>query len=56
MASGWRPPLADFPASVVYQHGLEETLAEVTNGNAAAAVLIRPVSVAEIQRTARKDC
>jgi uncharacterized protein (DUF1015 family) len=46
--------LADFPASVVYQHGLEETLAEVINGNAAAAVLIRPVSVAEIQRTARK--
>ena len=46
--------LADVPASVVYQHGLEETLAEVTNGNAAAAVLIRPVSVAEIQRTARE--
>jgi uncharacterized protein (DUF1015 family) len=39
---------------VAYQHGLDETLAEVANGNAAAAVLIRPVSVSEIQRTARE--
>lgn len=46
--------LADLPASVDYQHGLDETLAEVAKGNAAAAVLIRPVSVAEIQRTARE--
>jgi uncharacterized protein (DUF1015 family) len=45
--------LADIPASVAYQHGLDETLAEVVKGNAAAAVLIRPVSVAEIRRTAR---
>ena len=46
--------LADLRASVTYQHGLAETLAEVAEGRAAAAVLIRPVSVAEIQRTARE--
>jgi uncharacterized protein (DUF1015 family) len=46
--------LADLPASVAYQHGLNETLAEVAKGNAAAAVLIRPVSVSEIKRTARE--
>jgi uncharacterized protein (DUF1015 family) len=46
--------LADFGASVAYQHGLDETLAEVAKGNAAAAVLIRPVSVSEIKRTARE--
>jgi hypothetical protein len=45
---------ADFEASVAYQHGLDETLAEVAKGNAAAAVLIRPVSVSEIKRTARE--
>jgi uncharacterized protein (DUF1015 family) len=39
---------------VTYQHGLAETLAAVEGGAAAAAVLIRPVSVAEIQRTARE--
>ena len=39
---------------VTYQHGLDETIAAVDSGAAAAAVLIRPVSVAEIQRTARE--
>ena len=37
-----------------YQHGLAETLAEVDSGRASAAVLIRPVSVAEIELTARQ--
>ena len=39
---------------VSYQHGLAETLAAVDDGRAEAAVLIRPVSVAEIERTARE--
>ncbi|WP_375425208.1 DUF1015 family protein [uncultured Friedmanniella sp.] len=39
-------------ATVTYQHGLAETLDAVTTGAASAAVLIRPVSVAEIRRTA----
>ncbi|HSU35693.1 MAG TPA: DUF1015 domain-containing protein [Propionibacteriaceae bacterium] len=46
--------LADVALDVTYQHGLEETLAEVESGRATAAVLIRPVSVTEIQRTARE--
>jgi uncharacterized protein (DUF1015 family) len=46
--------LADVPLAVTYQHGLAETLAEVESGRAAAAVLIRPVSLAEIERTARE--
>ena len=41
-------------AEVTYQHGLDEAVAAVRGGAAAAAVLIRPVSVAEIQRTARE--
>jgi uncharacterized protein (DUF1015 family) len=44
--------LGDVP--VTYQHGLTETLAAVDSGAAACAVLIRPVSVAEIERTARE--
>ena len=40
--------------SVSYQHGLAEALAEIDAGRATAAVLIRPVSVAEIERTARE--
>ena len=44
--------LGDVP--VTYQHGLAETLAAVDEGRAACAVLIRPVSVAEIERTARE--
>ena len=39
---------------MTYQHGLAETLAAVDDGRAEAAVLIRPVSVAEIERTARE--
>jgi uncharacterized protein (DUF1015 family) len=41
-------------ATAGYQHGLGETLAAVAHGSATAAVLIRPVSVAEIERTARE--
>ena len=41
-------------AEVTYQHGLAETLAAVDDGVAEAAVLTRPVSVAEIERTARE--
>jgi uncharacterized protein (DUF1015 family) len=39
---------------VAYQHGLAEALAEVDTGRAVAAVLIRPVSLAEIERTGRE--
>jgi len=39
---------------VTYQHGLTEALAAVDSGAAEAAVLIRPVGVAEIERTARE--
>src|SRR5215207_9641259 len=46
--------LADVPLTVTYQHGLAEALAEVETGRAAATVLIRPVSLAEIERTARE--
>ena len=46
--------LADVRTTVSYQHGLAETLAEVDAGRASAAVLIRPVSVSEIERTARE--
>ena len=41
-------------ADVTYQHGLDETVAAVRGGAAAAAVLIRPVSVEEIRRTAEQ--
>jgi len=52
---GWlETALADVPLTVSYQHGLDETLCEVDSGRASAAVLIRPVSVAEIERTARE--
>ncbi len=43
-------PVAD---TVMYQHGLDETLAAVER-DGSAAVLIRPVSLAEIERTARE--
>jgi uncharacterized protein (DUF1015 family) len=46
--------LAATAAEVTYQHGLEEVLAAVADGTATAAVLIRPVSIAEIERTARE--
>jgi len=52
---GWlETALADIPLTVSYQHGLDDTLSEVDSGHASAAVLIRPVSVAEIERTARE--
>jgi hypothetical protein len=41
-------------ATVTYQHGLDEVVHAVTSGGARAGVLIRPVSVAEIERTARE--
>ena len=40
--------------SVSYQHGVDHVVDAVTSGGATAAVLIRPVSVAEIERTARE--
>jgi uncharacterized protein (DUF1015 family) len=46
--------LAGVDHDVTYQHGLEHVVAAVTKGEAAAAVLIRPVSVEEITRTARE--
>ena len=52
---GWlETALADVSLTVSYQHGLDETLSEVDSGRASAAVLIRPVTVAEIERTARE--
>jgi uncharacterized protein (DUF1015 family) len=39
---------------VTYQHGLDEVVRAVTGDDAVAGVLIRPVSVAEIERTARE--
>jgi uncharacterized protein (DUF1015 family) len=52
---GWlETALADVPLTVSYQHGLDEALFEVDSGRASAAVVIRPVSVAEIERTARE--
>ncbi len=46
--------LADVAHSVTYQHGVDHVVAAVTAGAAVGAVLIRPVSVAEIERTARE--
>ncbi len=47
--------LAGTSASVAYQHGVEEVTELVANDSSiAAAVLIRPVSIAEIERTARE--
>lgn len=46
--------VADLEAEVSYQHGVDEVLAAVDSGRATGAVLIRPVSVAEIERTARE--
>ena len=52
---GWlETALADVALTVTYQHGLDEALYEVDSGRASAAVLIRPVSIAEIERTARE--
>jgi uncharacterized protein (DUF1015 family) len=41
-------------AEVTYQHGLDEVLGALAAGQATAAVLIRPVGIAEIERTARE--
>jgi uncharacterized protein (DUF1015 family) len=47
--------LAEVPGlSVTYQHGVDLVVDQVERGAAVAAVLIRPVSVAEIERTARE--
>jgi uncharacterized protein (DUF1015 family) len=46
--------LAGIDHRVTYQHGVDHAVEAVTSGAAAAAVLIRPVSVAEIERTARE--
>ncbi len=46
--------LADLAHTVTYQHGVDHVVDVVTSGAAAGAVLIRPVSVAEIERTARE--
>lgn len=46
--------LAGSDAEVSYQHGLDEVAELVRSGAVAAAVLIRPTSLAEIQRTARE--
>jgi uncharacterized protein (DUF1015 family) len=46
--------LADVAHSVRYQHGVGNVVDAVTSGAATGAVLIRPVSVEEIERTARE--
>ncbi|MFV0451020.1 MAG: DUF1015 family protein [Propioniciclava sp.] len=46
--------LAATTAEVDYQHGLTEVLALLGSGAADAAVLIRPTTVAEIERTGRE--
>jgi uncharacterized protein (DUF1015 family) len=42
------------PPEVTYQHGLDETVGAVRSGAATGAVLIRPATIAEIERTARE--
>jgi uncharacterized protein (DUF1015 family) len=46
--------LAGVPHEMRYQHGVENVRQALAKGGAQAAVLIRPVSVAEIERTARE--
>ena len=46
--------LAEVPHVLRYQHGVANVLAALNRGEAQAAVLIRPVSVPEIERTARE--
>ena len=38
--------------NVTYQHGVTEVVSKLATGVAASAILIRPVSLAEIRRTA----
>lgn len=44
--------LSTVPHDVTYQHGVKEVLHKVTTGVATSAILIRPVSLEEIRRTA----
>ncbi|MEA4945060.1 MAG: DUF1015 domain-containing protein [Propionicimonas sp.] len=46
--------LAGSEAVVGYQHGVDEMVALVGSGTVTAGILIRPTSLAEIQRTARE--
>ncbi len=46
--------LAGVDHRLSYQHDVDHVVDAVTSGTAAAAVLIRPVSIAEIERTARE--
>ncbi|HEY8093880.1 MAG TPA: DUF1015 family protein, partial [Acidimicrobiales bacterium] len=46
--------LAEVPHVLRYQHGVTNVLAALSRGEAQVAVLIRPVSVPEIERTARE--
>lgn len=46
--------LADVDHSVTYQHGVDRVADAVASGDAVAGVLIRPVSIEEIERTARE--
>ena len=46
--------LVDVAHEVTYQHGVDEVVDVLAGGGAEAAVLIRPVSIAEIERTARE--
>lgn len=46
--------LGDLDHRVTYQHGVDHVVDAVTSHGAVGAVLIRPVSVAEIERTARE--
>ena len=48
--------LSGLDAEVTYQHGLREMLDLVGSGEVTAGVLIRPTTVAEIERTARRGC
>lgn len=44
--------LANTPHDVTYQHGVTDVLSRLRNGDAQCGILIRPVSLEEIQRTA----
>jgi len=46
--------LAGSRAVVDYQHGLDEVVGRMAAGDVTAAILIRPTSLTEIQRTARE--
>lgn len=46
--------LARVPVDVTYQHGVDEVVEALATGRAHSGILIRPVSVAEIARTAHE--